>query len=59
MSGRRPIIGGRLPRGARADVVSLTADTVSIMPEGFKELGQEKLEDVVKFLTTVEPKKEN
>lgn len=31
---------------------------VSIMPEGFKELGQEKLEDVVKFLTTVEPKAE-
>lgn len=45
-----------MTRVARADVVSLTADTVSIMPEGFKELGQEKLDDVVKFLTTVEPK---
>lgn len=41
----------------RADVVSLTPDSISIMPTGFDALGQEKLNDLLTFLTTPPPKK--
>jgi putative heme-binding domain-containing protein len=41
----------------RGDVVSLTPDSVSIMPEGFKDLGQEKLDDLLTYLTSPPPEK--
>jgi putative heme-binding domain-containing protein len=41
----------------RADVVSLTPDSISIMPTGFDALGEQKLNDLLTFLTTPPPKK--
>jgi putative heme-binding domain-containing protein len=39
----------------RADVVTLKAATLSIMPEGYDQLGREKLKDLIAFLTTDAP----
>jgi putative heme-binding domain-containing protein len=41
----------------RGDVASMTPGTISIMPEGFKALGDEKLNDLLEFLTGEAPKK--
>jgi putative heme-binding domain-containing protein len=40
----------------RADVQSLSPSPTSIMPDGFKALGDEKLHDVLEFLTGEQPK---
>ena len=42
---------------SRADVMSLSPEAISIMPEGFADLGEAKLNDLLTFLTTPEPKK--
>lgn len=40
----------------RADVASMTPSPISFMPEGFKDLGPEKLNDLLEFLTGEPPK---
>ena len=42
-----------VPRG---DVEHLRVSPISLMPEGYKELGHEKLRDLLTFLTTEPPK---
>jgi putative heme-binding domain-containing protein len=41
----------------RDEVQSLTPSPLSIMPEGFKSLGDDKLKDLLEFLTGEQPKK--
>jgi putative heme-binding domain-containing protein len=41
---------------ARSDVVQLKPSALSIMPDGFKQLGEEKLTDLLTFLTQADGK---
>ncbi len=42
----------------RSDIAQMKPSTVSIMPDGLKALGEEKLRDLLKFLTLEAPPKE-
>jgi putative heme-binding domain-containing protein len=46
---------GKVTSVRRADVESLTPSTTSLMPDIFKALGEEKLNDIVEFLTGEKP----
>ena len=40
---------------SRSDVKQLRADSISIMPEGFAQLGEQKIKDLLAYLTSAEP----
>jgi len=42
---------------ARADVKEIRPSKISLMPEGYKELGEKKLRDLLLFLTEEAPPK--
>ena len=48
---------GKVTTIRRDEVKSLTPSATSLMPEGMKALGDEKLNDLLEFLTGEQPKK--